>query len=458
MKLGKCIFDLRSRKGDGMFIGFLIVLTCVSLLFVSQSYASSIPEDGPGNYAYTKGDYESVDRIAKSVFYIEMYQSDYTQIGSGSGFLMFDEGLLITNQHVIDGAAFLLIQDDDGTEYIVNQVVVSDKERDIAILYFPESINYRSLDFESSFSLKRMQPVIAIGSPLGLSGTISDGIISAFPTDSYGVTYIQFTAPISAGSSGGCLLNDDLKVIGITFGGYDEGQNIGFALPIYLAKELYQQWNKREVYELGTSVSWDTVGYGIHKPPEIITPVSTPIIEVSPIIISYPTPNPYGKQKLNTYFFSDHAINPPKRINTAFYTGPGDNYLRAKDGKANFISKSFKYGGMDGDWVFTRLKTDLGMRYGYIRIGQGQQYAQEIPQMEFSWIPTKITENRVPLWDSLMEERMGPVCYLQKGTNVSYLCNFYIDGMTVAYIEAEAMYKKVRGFVYPSQLDYQQNQ
>lgn len=218
------------------------------------------------NYSYTRGDYASIDLAAKSVFYVEVYSPDYKYMGSGSGFVMFDEGLFITNQHVIEGSSYLLIVDDDGRQYVLDQVVISDEEHDIAILLFPEGENYSPLEYDSDFNqLKRGQPVLTIGSPKGLAGTVSDGIISAFPKfKDEDIRYIQITAPISHGSSGGCLLNEDLKVLGVTSAGVDEGQNLGFAIPVFIVEQLYLQWNKTDSVQLGTVESWDTVGHGLH--------------------------------------------------------------------------------------------------------------------------------------------------------------------------------------------------
>ena len=180
---------------------------------------------------------------------------------------MFDEGLFVTNQHVIEGATYLVVEDDDGDWYILDSVVVSDAEHDIAILLFPESSAYPSLEYDPSFDkLMRGQSVLAIGSPEGLSGTVSDGIISAFPlSESRDTRYIQITAPISHGSSGGCLLNDRLKVIGVTSAGYEEGENLGFAIPVFIVEQLYMQWNKKDSVTLGSETSWDTVGHGLHN-------------------------------------------------------------------------------------------------------------------------------------------------------------------------------------------------
>lgn len=83
--------------------------------------------------------------------------------------------------------------------------------------------------YNGSQKLARGQKVVAIGSPLGLFNTVSDGIISAFRSIDT-VEMIQFTAPISHGSSGGALLNMYGEVIGISSGGFDDGQNINLAV------------------------------------------------------------------------------------------------------------------------------------------------------------------------------------------------------------------------------------
>ena len=80
--------------------------------------------------------------------------------------------------------------------------------------------------------LVRGQRVVAIGSPLGLFNTVSDGIISAFRVRENGTRMIQFTAPISSGSSGGAVLDMYGRLIGISTSGFDEAQNINLAVDI----------------------------------------------------------------------------------------------------------------------------------------------------------------------------------------------------------------------------------
>ena len=258
-------FVLRFNWSLALMLAVLAVLFSFGCRNAAADITKKVEKD---NYAYVRGDYSGIDHAAKSVFYVEMYDSENQNIGTGSGFVMFDEGLFVTNRHVIEGTSYLIIMDDDGRQYILDQVVVSDAEHDIAILLFPEAKNqYDSLAYNTAFDqLKRGQAVLAIGSPKGLPGTVSDGIISAFPKfQGEDIRYIQITAPISHGSSGGCLLNENLEVIGVTSAGIEAGENIGFAIPVMLVEQLYSQWNKQDTVTLGSQTSWDTVGYGLHN-------------------------------------------------------------------------------------------------------------------------------------------------------------------------------------------------
>lgn len=219
-------------------------------------------------YSFRK-DLDAIDEAAKSVFYIEIQDDLKRETGSASGFVAFNEHLFVTNQHVIQDASFLKIEGEDGRQYLLDKVVMSDKEHDIAILLFPEGVNYQSLEMSPENNLKRGQPVVTIGNPIGYKGTVSYGNISAFPIIAdYGNTEcIQFTAPTSHGSSGGCLFDDNGILIGVTSAiGVDyysgkEGNDIGIAVPINIVQELYNKWDKISYETLGTNKSWDTVGY-----------------------------------------------------------------------------------------------------------------------------------------------------------------------------------------------------
>ena len=145
---------------------------------------------------------------------------------SGSGFYIDQRGTIVTNYHVIDKAQKIRIINSNGSAY-TGEVTIKgyDKDLDIAILSI-EKKNGAFLPLGDSSSIKVGQPIYAIGSPLGLANTVSEGIISGIRT-----TGIQITAPISPGSSGGALINKNGEVIWITYAAMQGGENLGFAIP-----------------------------------------------------------------------------------------------------------------------------------------------------------------------------------------------------------------------------------
>ena len=258
-------------------------------IYLPEQKAEPTPEPaaaGASGGAYSfREDLDAVDRAAKSVFYVEIYDELFECLGNASGFVAFDEHLFVTNQHVIENAAYLKIWDEDNSMYMLNTVVMSDKAHDIALLSFPAGKNYAALEFNTDDTLKRGQPVVTIGSPNGFQGTVAFGNISAFPViPQYGnEKCIQYTAPTSHGSSGGVLFDDAGKVIGITSAVSNDGQNLNFAVPIRLVQELRDRWDGKSYEGLGSERSWDTVGY-TEAPKNAITPTPAPT--------EAPTPDP----------------------------------------------------------------------------------------------------------------------------------------------------------------------
>jgi len=177
-------------------------------------------------------------------------QSPFGQGGgtaTGSGFLIDDEGHVLTNQHVVDNAQSVTVRFPDGDE-IDARVVGADASSDVAVLELetvPSGVT--PLDLGASESLEIGDLVVAIGSPFGLEGTVTSGIVSALHrelTAPDGFTIdgaIQTDAAINPGNSGGPLLDGQGRVIGInsqiaSSSGGNEG--IGYAVPIETAKEV----------------------------------------------------------------------------------------------------------------------------------------------------------------------------------------------------------------------------
>ena len=159
-----------------------------------------------------------------------------TPLGLGSGFIATSDGKIVTNFHVIQGAQSAVIVTSDKVEHTDVRVVAVDTLRDLAVLKI-DGKNFRPLALADSDLAKPGEHVVAIGNPLGLGDTISDGLVSgirALPS----ATMLQISAPISPGSSGGPVLNDRGQVIGVSTFVLTGGQNLNFASPINAVKAL----------------------------------------------------------------------------------------------------------------------------------------------------------------------------------------------------------------------------
>jgi len=152
-------------------------------------------------------------------------------IGQGTGFVLTNTGLIATNHHVIEGSYSLRVAFVSGEKYDVNQIIAIDKERDIALINV-QGYDLSTISLGNSNNISVGERVIAIGNPLGLSNTLSSGIISGIRTDLEDYKLIQTTTPISPGSSGGPLLNMKGEVVGITTMYLKGGQNLNFAVPV----------------------------------------------------------------------------------------------------------------------------------------------------------------------------------------------------------------------------------
>lgn len=162
----------------------------------------------------------------------------------GSGFVINEDGLILTNNHVIEKASEIKVKLDSGKEYDA-KVVGRDPKTDLALIRvkpdsdFPEPVHMGDSD-----AIRVGDWVMAVGNPFGLGQTVTTGIISAKgriigagPYDDF----LQTDAAINPGNSGGPLFNMKGEVIGINTAIIAQGQNIGFTIPINLAKELLPQ-------------------------------------------------------------------------------------------------------------------------------------------------------------------------------------------------------------------------
>ena len=172
-----------------------------------------------------------IKRIAPSTVIVFTYDNKGEFLKLGSGFFISQNGDIITNYHVLQGASSAEIKTADEKTYPITYIVAGDEQNDIIRL----SVNIPS-QYVYPLSLSKTIPevgerIIVYGSPLGLENTVSDGIVSAIrDIPDYG-RIIQITAPISPGSSGSPVLNMKGEVIGIATFQFIEGQNLNFAIP-----------------------------------------------------------------------------------------------------------------------------------------------------------------------------------------------------------------------------------
>jgi Trypsin-like peptidase domain len=167
-----------------------------------------------------------VAKAKEAVVQIATFDQNRQPLKTGTGFFVTGDGYLLTNNHVVEGASFILVQTSAGAAYHFEGAVVRSTDPDIAMLKFTTT-DVPHLQLGSSADVVEGQKVLVIGNPEGLQGTVSDGIVSAFRENR---TYIQITAPISPGSSGSPVLDESGQVIGMVTLVFREGQNLNFAI------------------------------------------------------------------------------------------------------------------------------------------------------------------------------------------------------------------------------------
>lgn len=162
-----------------------------------------------------------------------------TPYGLGTGFLLGDYELIVTNRHVVQGCRQVVITSENFKKRIANVLYV-DPLYDLAFIEQPENVAIGSLQLAfDDYVVKDGDPILAVGHPLGLKYTNTKGIISKALRRINGLDYIQTDAAINPGNSGGPLMTSEGLVIGVNTFIMANGQNLGFALHFsYLQKSL----------------------------------------------------------------------------------------------------------------------------------------------------------------------------------------------------------------------------
>lgn len=170
---------------------------------------------------------QEIAKLRSEVVRIETSQDQ------GSGVVISEKGYVVTNWHVVKDESEITVYFQNQHRHGVKaEIVKYDENRDLALLHlrsFPDGVEPGAIAFGDPKKLMVGDKIVAIGSPRGLMNTVSEGIVSAF-REGETVNYIQITAPLSPGSSGGALLNSKGELVGINTFKVVESENLSFAV------------------------------------------------------------------------------------------------------------------------------------------------------------------------------------------------------------------------------------
>ena len=222
------------------------------LELTTASAAPAFDSEEQQNIAVYKRAMPSVVNITSTAIAMDFFYGPVPQQGQGSGFILNKDGLILTNNHVIDNAQRVEVTLSDKHKYKATVLTV-DKGHDLALIKVNNAPNLVPATLAESNGLVVGQRVYAIGNPFGLNGTMTRGIISAIRSirgqeNNPIEDAIQTDAAVNPGNSGGPLLNSRGEVIGITTmiasNGADQSSGIGFAIPINTAKAVLDDFAK----------------------------------------------------------------------------------------------------------------------------------------------------------------------------------------------------------------------
>jgi S1-C subfamily serine protease len=172
-----------------------------------------------------------IDDVIKGVVSVK------TNKGSGSGVIYDQKGYILTNRHVIEDASSVFVVDYEGIRYPATIVAVANNV-DLATLKIDKDLSFTALRFANDDEIRVGSKVIAVGNPLGLSFTVTEGIISSKKRMVEGQIFIQTDVPINPGNSGGPIVNSRKRIVGINTFKFSNSEGLGFAIPSDVAKEF----------------------------------------------------------------------------------------------------------------------------------------------------------------------------------------------------------------------------
>jgi hypothetical protein len=229
-----------------------LVAACLISLLATPSL---LAQNAGGKQALSLADL--IEKVEPSCVRVDVTMADGR--GIGSGFIINDAGWVATNHHVVAGGVTATVSFADKTVAEVEGVLAYDKRRDLALLKIKTNRKLKALPLAKE-KPRKGENTVAIGAPVGLSFSATEGIISAiregaelkaFGQDADG-TWLQTSTPISSGNSGGPLLNFKGEVLGANTASLDKTQNINFAISSLDIADLMATAAKNKVRDLAT--------------------------------------------------------------------------------------------------------------------------------------------------------------------------------------------------------------
>lgn len=281
---------------------------------------------------------KDVPAIAKgangAVVSIIMSDKDGQPISQGSGFVISKDGRVVTNFHVIRSGVSAIVKLPDGAFFAVEGVLAADKDRDIAIIK-AHGQDFHTLSLGDSSSVQVGDEVVAIGNPLSLESTVSNGIVSAIRAmDAEGGKFLQITTPISPGSSGGPLFNMEGKVVGMTTMYLKGGENLNFAIPVDDVRHLLSS------YERLRRSGWSVVGSFPNEAETVAIPPGAQIGEPPQQPVSA---HDYYQQlyAAGGFFHTVNAADSTGKANVITGTKPDERYVCFNEDASSVVFFTF---------------------------------------------------------------------------------------------------------------------
>ena len=250
----------RSARGKWYILGTAIFGTALIVVIAFFWLAREDSTESPPTSEPDRPLPTIIKKIQPSTVLIIKYGKDGKMSGKGSGFFVSRTGYIITNRHVLKGTSRAEIKTAQGKVYPITHILAEDKKADLVLASVDIGADsVRPLTLSNTIP-QVGQRVVVIGNPLGLEGTVSDGLVSAVRDIPTLGKVIQLSAPISPGSSGGPVVDMQGQVIGIATFQFTKGQNLNFATPGRRAAKLTAgkpaalvEWQKASIYENLTS-------------------------------------------------------------------------------------------------------------------------------------------------------------------------------------------------------------